>query len=118
MEEGKRFMQNDFTAEDTEGVEEGKTLPRMKADEHGWERPKEPESATSGWLVGPFPQPVEFKIPPEMYRMDTPEGRAAYEASYGLKIQPELAGQRRPAQAVAVNADPAQRSAETHAILG
>jgi hypothetical protein len=48
------------------------TLPRMNEDERGLEdRPK----------------PVEWKPTPDMYRMDTPEGRAAYEARFG-KIEP------------------------------
>jgi hypothetical protein len=51
------------------GGEEGSL--RTEADEHRWEyRPK----------------PVEWKPTPDMYRMDTPEGRAAYEARFGVKI--------------------------------
>jgi hypothetical protein len=31
-------------------------------------------------------RPVEWKPTPDMYRMDTPEGREAYEAAFGVKI--------------------------------
>jgi hypothetical protein len=36
------------------------------------------------------PKPVEWKPTPDMYRMDTPEGRAAFEASFGVKIAPQV----------------------------
>jgi hypothetical protein len=41
-----------------------------------------------------------------MYRMDTPEGREAYEASFGTKIKetkikPRAAGESRPLQGIA-----------------
>ena len=29
------------------------------------------------------PKPIEWKPTPDMYRMDTPEGRAAYEERFG-----------------------------------
>ena len=51
------------------GGEEG--LLQTEADGHRWEH---------------RPKPVEWKPTPDMYRMDTPEGRAAYEASFGVKI--------------------------------
>jgi len=60
-EKSQTQHQNHFTAED---AEKNKTLPLMNADGRGLEdRPK----------------PVEWKPTPDMYRMDTPEGREAYE---------------------------------------
>ena len=52
------------------GGEEG--LLQTEADGHRWEH---------------RPKPVEWKPTPDMYRMDTPEGRAAYEACFGVKIR-------------------------------
>jgi hypothetical protein len=48
-----------------------KSLPLMDADDRGFR---------SGI------RPVEWKPTPDMYRMDTPEGREAYEASFRVKI--------------------------------
>ena len=45
----------------------------MNADERGLENPK----------------PIVWKPTPDMYRMDTPEGREAYEAAFGMKIKTE-----------------------------
>jgi hypothetical protein len=50
---------------------EEKNLPLMNADERG---------------LANRPKPVEWKPTPDMYRMDTPEGREAYEAMFGTKI--------------------------------
>jgi hypothetical protein len=70
---------NLFTAEGTEGTEEigssghpdigtseNQNLPRINADEHGLGNPR---------------KPIEWKPTADMYRMDTREGREAYEAS-------------------------------------
>ena len=54
------------------GTEEEKGLPRMDADERG---------------LRVEIRPVEWKPTPDMYRMDTREGREAYEASFGMKIR-------------------------------
>ncbi len=75
--------QRPFTTEDTEDTEEEKGLPRMDADERGLENPR---------------NPIEWKPTVDMYRMDTPEGREAYEASFRVKI---TAGSRRRAKAAA-----------------
>jgi hypothetical protein len=53
-------------------------------------------------------RPVEWKPTPDMYRMDTREGREAYEASL------RSSGKRRPVQPVVAP----EESAETHANLG
>src|SRR5579864_9037465 len=87
--------QNLFTTEGTEDTEKEKNLPRMDADERGLKNPK----------------PIVWKPTPDMYRMDTPEGREAYEANFGTKIkgtkikgakiEPRVAGERRPPQGLA-----------------
>jgi hypothetical protein len=64
----------------------GEGLPRMGADERGL-------------------KPIVWKPTPDMYRMDTPEGREAYEASFGTKIdgtkiKPGSSGEQRSTQAV------------------
>jgi hypothetical protein len=48
----------------------GEGLPRISADERGLENPT----------------PIFWKPTPDMYRMDTPEGREAYEERFGVKI--------------------------------
>jgi hypothetical protein len=73
-------------------TEEEKDLPRINADERGLENPN----------------PIFWKPTPDMYRMDTPEGREAYEASL------RSSSKRKPAQSVAA---PGQ-NAETYAVLG
>jgi hypothetical protein len=78
------------------GAEEG--TPRVNADERGLENPK----------------PIFWKPTPDMYRMDTPEGREAYEARFGTKIEPGSSGERRPAQTVMAP----EEHAETYAVLG
>jgi hypothetical protein len=106
--------QRPFTAEDAKdteeigssghpdiGTSENRNLPRMNAEGRGLEGAR---------------GPVEWKPTPDMYRMDTPEGRAAYEASFGTKIEPALAGERRPVQR-AVGAEertPPPRTAMPH----
>jgi len=87
-EEAFRERQNQhqrpFTAKDAQPPQQAKTglagdpghakeekgLPRINADERGLENPK----------------PIFWKPTPDMYRMDTPEGREAYEAMFGTKI--------------------------------
>lgn len=76
VSEEEAFRQNQTHTTETqrhgEEPEEDKTLPLIDADQRGFEQ---------------RPKPVEWKPTPDMYRMDTPEGRAAYEASFG-KIEP------------------------------
>ena len=85
--------QRAFTAKDAEDAKETSGLLRIGADERGLENPK----------------PIVWKPTPDMYRMDTPEGREAYEANFG-KIKPRVACEPRPVIA------PEER-AEVHAIL-
>jgi hypothetical protein len=82
--ENQHQNQRTFTAKDAQPPQQAKTglaggpgrakenpeLPRINADEHGLENPK----------------PIFWKPTPDMYRMDTPEGREAYEASLRVKI--------------------------------
>jgi hypothetical protein len=97
-EQALNEKQKSFTAKDAEdakeigtsihrdiGSSEHQNLPRIDADERG--------------LQGGI-RPVEWKPTPDMYRMDTREGREAYEASFGMKIKPGSSGERRPVQAV------------------
>jgi hypothetical protein len=100
--------QRPFTAKDAEDAKEEEIIPQMDADERGLKNPK----------------PIVWKPTPDMYRMDTPEGREAYEASL------RSSGERRRAQAV-IPPQPAQKrrgpgtpviapeeNAETYAVLG
>src|SRR5947209_1987228 len=83
VSEKQNQHQRPFTTEGTEdteeigssdhrdiGISENKNLPRMDADERGLEKPKL----------------IVWKPTPDMYRMDTREGREAYEASLRVKI--------------------------------
>src|SRR5882724_1739440 len=102
-----------FTAKDAQPPQQVKTglaggpghakeqqgLPRMDADERGLEEPREP---------------VQWKPTPDMYRIDTPEGREAYEASF---LDENRAATRGSARVVRPVIAPDDR-AETHAILG
>src|SRR5579864_6579422 len=90
-DEAFREKQKPFTAKDAEdakeigasgqrdiGSSEHQNLARMEADERGLKNPK----------------PIVWKPTPDMYRMDTREGREAYEASL------RRSGERKPVQAV------------------
>jgi hypothetical protein len=55
-----------LTTKDTKDTEEEQGLPRINADERGLGNPR---------------SPIEWKPTADMYRMDTREGREAYEAS-------------------------------------
>jgi hypothetical protein len=82
VSEKQNQHQRPFTTEGTEdaeeigssghpdiGTSENQNLPRMDADERGSENPN----------------PIVWKPTADMYRMDTREGREAYEASFGTK---------------------------------
>jgi hypothetical protein len=90
--------QRPFTTEGTEDTEKEKNLPRIDADERGLKNPK----------------PIVWKPTPDMYRMDTPEGREAYEANFRMKIKPGSSGEQRPTQAVIAS----EERAEVHANVG
>jgi hypothetical protein len=84
------------------GTEEENRLQRSNADERGLENPT----------------PIFWKPTPDMYRMDTPEGREAYEASFRMKIKPSVAGEPRPLQAVAQPGAAMPQDAQVHAVVG
>ena len=69
--QGKQDQHQHHRSLTTEDTEEEKSLPLMDADDRGFR---------SGI------RPVEWKPTPDMYRMDTQEGREAYEASFRVKI--------------------------------
>ncbi len=103
ISEKQNQPQRAFTTEGTEDTEEKKNLPRMDADERGLKNPN----------------PIVWKPTPDMYRMDTPEGREAYEASFRMKIKPRVAGEPRPLQGLAQpEAAVPHEHAQTHANLG
>src|SRR5579871_4077628 len=94
LSEKQHQHQKPFTTEGTEdaeeigasgylhiGTSETKNLPRMGEDDRGLKNPK----------------PIVWKPTPDMYRMDTPEGRAAYEASFGKKIEGQRSSRVWPA---------------------
>ena len=79
----------------------------MDADERGLKNPK----------------PIVWKPTPDMYRMDTPEGREAYEASLrSTASEGGAGGHPTPARAKAARSrDPViapEERAETYAVLG
>jgi hypothetical protein len=107
VDEDEAFRENQHPPRRHGDTEEEKDLPRINADERGLENPK----------------PIFWKPSPDMYRMDTPEGREAYEASL------RSSSKRRPAQSV-IPPQPTQKrrgpgtpvapgeNAETYAVLG
>jgi hypothetical protein len=97
------------------GSSKNQNLPRMDADERGLENGA---------------KQIEWKPTPDMYRMDTPEGREAYEASLRMTVAPRVGAERRPPQPVIPPQPPQKRRgpgipaiapedrAEMHAVLG
>jgi cell division septum initiation protein DivIVA len=70
MSEEEAFSENQHPPRRHGGTEEENDLPRINVDERGLENPK----------------PIFWKPTADMYRMDTPEGREAYEVSLRVKI--------------------------------
>jgi len=99
ISENQHQHQRPFTTEGAEDTEEEKGLPLIDADERGFK---------SGI------KPVQWKPTPDMYRMDTPEGREAYKASLRMTMAPRLGAERRPPQPAIAP----EEHAETHAALG
>jgi hypothetical protein len=89
-----------------------KPLPLMNADSCGSAEEPKPAPNEPGWEEQI--KPVEWKPTPDMYRMDTREGREAYEASFRMKIKPGSSGEQRPLEGVIAPDDPSQ----VHAVLG
>ena len=82
VDEDEAFRENQHPPRRHGDTEEAKDLPRINADERGLENPT----------------PIFWKPTPDMYRMDTREGREAYEAAFGMKIKTESSGEQRPLQ--------------------
>ena len=99
ISENQHQHQRPFTTEGAEDTEEEKGLPLIDADERGFK---------SGI------KPVQWKPTPDMYRMDTPEGREAYKASLRMTMAPRFGAERRPPQPAIAP----EEHAETHAALG
>jgi hypothetical protein len=74
------ISQNFFTAK-----EKDQGLPLINADDTDKRR-----GLTDGRRWEDGAKQVEWKPTPDMYRMDTPEGREAYKASFRMKIEPQL----------------------------
>jgi hypothetical protein len=92
-------QQRPFTAKDAEDAKEDKGLAQIHADNRG---------------VQQRTKQIEWKPSPDMYRMDTREGREAYEASLRVKIEPRPCAEERPPQP---GIAPEHR-AEPYAVLG
>jgi hypothetical protein len=82
----ERQNQKRFTTEDTESTE-NKTLPLINADYADQNRDVLHVQADGRGLEYRI-KPVEWKPTPDMYRMDTREGREAYEASFRKRAKP------------------------------
>ena len=87
--------QDRLTTEDAEGIEEPQGLPLMSADDTDTQKSLSRMEADDRGLEY-RPKPVEWRPPAEVFRMDTREGREAYEASLRMKIKP---GERIPVKA-------------------
>jgi hypothetical protein len=98
VDEDEALNENQHPPRRHGGTEEEKDLPRINADERGLENPS----------------PIFWTPTPDMYRMDTPEGREAYEASLRVKIKPRGTCEPRPLQPVIA----AEDRSETYANLG
>ena len=84
-DEAFREQLKPLTTKDTKDTEEEQGLPRINADVRGLENPN----------------PIFWKPTPDMYRMDTPEGREAYEATLRMQIKPRMACEPRAPHGVA-----------------
>jgi hypothetical protein len=91
--------QRPFTAEDAKDAKEEEGLVQMRGDVRGVQRGI---------------KQIEWKPSADMYRMDTREGREAYEASLRVKIAPRPCAEERTPQPVIATDD----RAETYAVLG
>ncbi len=101
VDEEEAFSENQrpLTTKDTKDTEEEKSLPRMDADERG---------------LGERREPVRWKPTPDMYRMDTPEGREAYDASFSDENRTATGRRTEQEQPVIGPREPS----EVHAVLG
>jgi hypothetical protein len=115
---GERQNQNQhqhqklFTTEGTEDTEENQGLPLINSDDT--DRKSLPRMHADHRGVQRGIKQIEWKPSADMYRMDTREGREAYEASLRVKIAPRQCAEERTSEPVIATDD----RAETHAVLG
>jgi hypothetical protein len=102
--------QRPFITEDAKNATENQDLP-IKTDDT--DRKSLPQMHADRRGVLQRTKQIEWKPSPDMYRMDTREGREAYEASLRTKIEPRPCAEERPPQPGIVPDD-----RETHAVLG
>ena len=102
--------QRPFTAEDAKNATENQGLP-IKTDDT--DRKCLPQMHADRRGVQQRTKQIEWKPSPDMYRMDTREGREAYEASLRTKIEPRPCAEGRPPQPAMVPDD-----REPYAVLG
>jgi hypothetical protein len=121
ISQGQNQYQRPFTAKDAEDAKEGKqnqnqNLFTTETRRHGGEAREEknlpPMDADERGLRAGI-QPVEWKPTPDMYRMDTREGREAYEASLRRQIRTSGDLEATPPRAAVPHGQ-----AETYAVLG
>jgi hypothetical protein len=101
--EKQNQQQRPFTAKDAEGAKENQGLPLMNTDDADRNGLPRMDADDRGL------KPVVWKPTPDMYRTDTPEGREAYEACFGTKIdgtkiKPGSSGEQRAMQAIVASA--------------
>jgi hypothetical protein len=105
--QGLREKQNLFTAKDAEDAEENQGLPLMNTDDA--DRNGLPRMDADDRGLNNGTKEIEWRPTPDMYRTDTPEGREAYEACFGTKIdgtkiKPGSSGEQRAMQAIVASA--------------
>jgi hypothetical protein len=105
--QGLREKQNLFTAKDAEGAKENQGLPLMNTDDADRNGLSRMDADDRGLNNGT--KEIEWRPTPDMYRTDTPEGREAYEACFGTKIdgtkiKPGSSGEQRAMQAIVASA--------------
>jgi hypothetical protein len=110
--EGKQDQHQHQRPFTTEGTEEDQGLPLINTDDTDEESLPLMDADDRGFKGGI--RPVEWKPTPDMYRMDTQEGRAAYEASFRMESVPQPGAEERPPQPGIASGD----RAGTHAVLG
>lgn len=96
-EEAISENQRPLTTKDTKDTKDYKNLPLI----HGEPGQVDADDRAFKGAI----RPVEWKPTPDMYRMDTLEGREAYEAAFGMKIEPRLDGQRTESHNAEVHAN-------------
>jgi hypothetical protein len=125
--ERQNQQQRPFTAKDAEDAKENQGLPLIRTDDSDTKGLPRLEADVRG--VQQRTKQIEWKPSPDMYRMDTREGREAYEATLRPKIArpcaegipPQPAIPPHPAQERRGSGTPVMgpdEGAETHAILG